>query len=101
MLHAVQLEEDQALLSTEVLFDHEIKQIDDDFDKSRTRLRERVLEGLEERRRRAREEKEGEGIVSVGKSPRTIAPLRCQHSLLAFWRSRNLIHFFFHEQNLR
>jgi len=72
MLHAVQLEEDQDLLSTEVLFEHEMKQIEDDFDKSRTRLRERVLEGLEERRRRAREEKEGEGVVSVGGSPCTL-----------------------------
>lgn len=82
MVHAVQLEEDHSLLSTELVFEHEIKQIDDDFDKSRTRLRERVIEGLEERRRRAREEKEGEGVVSVGKSRWPVHQLRCRCSLL-------------------
>lgn len=101
MLHAVQLEGDQVLLSTEVLFDHEIKQIDDDFDKSRTRLRERVLEGLEERRRRAREEKEGEGVVPVGRSPWAMTQSCCQRSLFAFGALGTCFLSLSRKQNLR
>lgn len=103
LLHAIHYEEDFELNTTEMLFNHEMKQIEDDFDKSRTRLRERVLEGLEERRRRAREEKEGEGVVSVGMCPisqfktgRVIRPysphLSFTHSILTLTLS---LYFFY------
>ena len=52
--------------STEMLFKSEMKQIEDEFEKGRLRLKERIAEGIEERRRRAREEKEGEGVVPAG-----------------------------------
>lgn len=82
LLHAIHYEEDFELNTTEMLFNHEMKQIEDDFDKSRTRLRERVLEGLEERRRRAREEKEGEGVVSVGMCSHFSIQNRARHMVL-------------------
>ncbi|KAF8316533.1 hypothetical protein DL93DRAFT_2077738 [Clavulina sp. PMI_390] len=65
ILNAIEHSEQHASLTIEMLFNHEMKQIEDDFEKSRARLKERVMEGLEERRRRAREEKEGEGVVPV------------------------------------
>lgn len=42
-------------------YEEEKRRVEDEWKRGRTRLRERLLEGIEERRRRAREEKEGEG----------------------------------------
>jgi hypothetical protein len=66
LLDAIELEEQHALDSAQTIWKAEVNQIDDEFKKGKARLRERIMEGLEERRRRAREEKEGEGIVPVG-----------------------------------
>ncbi|KAG6831096.1 hypothetical protein H0H92_012773 [Tricholoma furcatifolium] len=42
-------------------YDEERERVEEEWRKGRERVRERLLEGIEERRRRAREEKEGEG----------------------------------------
>ncbi|KAF9517838.1 hypothetical protein BS47DRAFT_1389550 [Hydnum rufescens UP504] len=68
LLDAIELEEQHALDSAQTIWKAEVNQIDDEFKKGKARLRERIMEGLEERRRRAREEKEGEAIVPVESS---------------------------------
>ncbi|KAG6910064.1 hypothetical protein DXG01_013514 [Tephrocybe rancida] len=42
-------------------YEEDREQVEEEWRKGRERLRERLLEGIEERRRRARDEKEGEG----------------------------------------
>lgn len=66
MLDALELEEQHALDSVRAAWKAETSQIEDEYRKGKLRLKERVLEGLEERRRRAREEKEGDGVVPNG-----------------------------------
>lgn len=55
-------------------YDEERERVEEEWRRGRERIRERMLEGIEERRRRAREEKEGEGTV-VGMSPASHIPL--------------------------
>ena len=68
LLDAITFESQYALDSVQNLWRAEVNQVEEEFRKSKTRLRERIMEGLEERRRRAREEKEGDGTVIVGES---------------------------------
>ncbi|KAF8327793.1 uncharacterized protein EI90DRAFT_3067026 [Cantharellus anzutake] len=68
LLDAISLESQYALDSIQNLWRAEVNQIEEEFRRSKTRLRERVMEGLEERRRRAREEKDGDGTVVVESS---------------------------------
>ena len=42
----------------------ERERVEEEWKRGRERIRERMLEGIEERRRRAREEKDGEGTVA-------------------------------------
>jgi hypothetical protein len=42
-------------------YEEEQEKIEDDWRQRRTRVQERMLEAIEERRRKAREEKDGEG----------------------------------------
>jgi hypothetical protein len=44
-------------------YDEERVGVEDEWRRGRERLKERLIEGIEERRRRAREEKEGEGVI--------------------------------------
>lgn len=77
--HLTQLtyEEKHGLAAIETAHDEERERVEEEWRKGRVRVRERLLEGIEERRRRAREEKEGEGAVN-GPHP-TLSP--CKHRL--------------------
>lgn len=50
--------------SVQTAYEEERERVEEEWRKGRDRIRERLLEGIEERRRRAREEKEGEGTVN-------------------------------------
>lgn len=56
-------EEQHSLDCVQAAYDEERERVEDEWKRGRDRVRERLLEGIEERRRRAREEKEGEGTV--------------------------------------
>lgn len=58
------LEEKHGLAGIETAYEEERERVEEEWRKGRVRVRERLLEGIEERRRRAREEKEGEGAVN-------------------------------------
>lgn len=66
LLDAIDIEEQHALDSVRAAWKAEVALIEDEYRKGQLRLRERVLEGLEERRRRARDEKEGDGVLLNG-----------------------------------
>jgi hypothetical protein len=57
-------------------YEEERQRVEDEWRQGRDRVRVRLLEGIEERRRRAREEKEGEG--TVGGTPHS------SHSILIY-----------------
>jgi hypothetical protein len=57
-------EEKHSLESIQTAYEEERERVEEEWRKGRDRIRERLLEGIEERRRRAREEKEGEGTVN-------------------------------------
>ncbi len=50
-----------ALDLIQTAYEEERERVEDEWKRGRERIKERLLEGIEERRRRAREEKEGEG----------------------------------------
>lgn len=56
-------EERRGLENVEVAYDEEKLRIEEECRVGRARVRERLMEGLEERRKKAREEKEGEGTT--------------------------------------
>jgi hypothetical protein len=70
-------EEKHSLESIQNAYQEEPERVEEEKRKGRDRIRERIFEGIEERRRRAREEKEGEGTVN-GTSP----SLSSQYSLI-------------------
>ncbi len=49
--------------SAQTAYDEERERVEEEWKRGRDRVRERLLEGIEERRRKAREEKEGEGAM--------------------------------------
>lgn len=55
------IEEKYAIDSIQAAYELETERVQDEYERGRVRIRERMLEGIEERRRRAREEKDGEG----------------------------------------
>ena len=61
LLHQYELEEAYGLERAQTAYEEERHRVEDEWKKGRDRVRERLMEGIEERRRRAREEKEGEG----------------------------------------
>ena len=61
------VETKHALELVRIAYEEERERIEDEWKKGHERIRERLMEGIEERRRKAREEKEGEGTV-VGMS---------------------------------
>ncbi|KAJ6583788.1 hypothetical protein B0H10DRAFT_2096516 [Mycena sp. CBHHK59/15] len=63
LLVQLELEEKHALDCAHQAYEEERQRVEDEWRRGRDRVRERLLEGIEERRRRAREEKEGEGTV--------------------------------------
>ncbi|EKM75756.1 hypothetical protein AGABI1DRAFT_24554, partial [Agaricus bisporus var. burnettii JB137-S8] len=60
-----QLENEQrySIECAQTAYDEERERVEDEWKRGRDRVRERLLEGIEERRRKAREEKEGEGAM--------------------------------------
>jgi hypothetical protein len=63
ILAALEMEERHSLDAATTEFDEESERVEEEFKRGRDKVRERLLEGIEERRKRAREEKEGEGTV--------------------------------------
>lgn len=55
------IEEKNALESTQAAYELETQKVQEEWEKGRAQIRQRLMEGIEERRRRAREEKDGEG----------------------------------------
>lgn len=58
-------EEEYAHDAVRVAYEEERDCVIAEYRKGKDRIRERMLEGIEERRRRAREEKDGEGITGT------------------------------------
>ena len=63
LLAQFEAEERYAIECAQIAYDEERERVEEEWKRGRQRVRERLLEGIEERRRRAREEKEGEGTV--------------------------------------
>jgi hypothetical protein len=57
------VEEKYALEGVQTAYEEERERVEEEWKRGRDRVRERLLEGIEERRKRAREEKEGEGTL--------------------------------------
>jgi hypothetical protein len=64
LLEQLAVEERNSLESAEAAYELERERVEEEWKRGRDRIRERLLEGIEERRRRARDEKDGEGTVS-------------------------------------
>ncbi|KAJ7437816.1 hypothetical protein B0H11DRAFT_2255073 [Mycena galericulata] len=63
LLVQLETEEKHAIDCAHMAYEEERQRVEEEWRRGRDRVRERLLEGIEERRRRAREEKEGEGTV--------------------------------------
>ncbi|KAF8903505.1 hypothetical protein CPB84DRAFT_1961176 [Gymnopilus junonius] len=63
LIAQLEFEERYSIECAQVAYEEERDRVEEEWRRGRERVRERLLEGIEERRRRAREEKEGEGIV--------------------------------------
>ncbi|KAJ3742219.1 hypothetical protein DFH05DRAFT_1402932 [Lentinula detonsa] len=61
LLYQDELSESYSLTRAQTAFLEEQRKVEEEWKKGRDRVRERLLEGIEERRKRAREDKEGEG----------------------------------------
>jgi hypothetical protein len=57
------MDEKRELDIIETAYEEERDRVEDEWKRGRDTIRKRLLEGIEERRRRAREEKDGEGNV--------------------------------------
>jgi len=66
LLASCEFQEKYALEGVKTAYEEERQKVEDEWKKGRDRIRERLLEGIEERRRRAREEKDGDGTVGDG-----------------------------------
>lgn len=62
LLSQLVVEENNAHDAVQTAYEEERSRVEDEYKRGRDKVRERLLEGIEERRRRAREEKDGEGI---------------------------------------
>jgi hypothetical protein len=69
LLAQLEVEERNSLESAAAAYDLERERVEEEWKRGRDRIRERLLEGIEERRRRARDEKDGEGTVSGALGP--------------------------------
>ena len=63
LLSSIELQERHTLQTTQTAYEEESRKVENEWTRSRDSIRERMLNGIEERRRRAREEKDGEGTV--------------------------------------
>lgn len=64
-LNQVMLEYEAAILRADEACDDEINRVDEECTLGREQVKGRFLEAIEERRRRAREEKESEGTMGM------------------------------------
>ena len=62
-LAQLEMEERYAIDCAQTAYDEERERVEEEWKRGRERVRERLIEGIEDRRRRAREEKEGEGTT--------------------------------------
>lgn len=70
------LQERHALDCVQTAYEEERERVEDEWKRGRERIKERLLEGIEERRRRAREEKDGEG-TGAGELSALSRPVYC------------------------
>lgn len=63
LLASAVLQERYALESIQTAYEEERAKVEEEWKRGRERIRERLVDGIEERRRRAREEKDGEGAA--------------------------------------
>ena len=63
-LNQATLDYEAALLHADQAYEEELNKLYEEWQTGRERVKERLLEGIEERRRRAREEKDGEGVLN-------------------------------------
>jgi hypothetical protein len=63
LLAQYSVEEKYALEGVQIAYEEERERVEEEWRRGRVRIKERLVEGIEERRRRAREEKEGEGTL--------------------------------------
>lgn len=63
-LNQATLDYEAALLHADQAYEEELNKLHEEWQTGRERVKERLLEGIEERRRRAREEKDGDGILN-------------------------------------
>ncbi|PFH50996.1 hypothetical protein AMATHDRAFT_75196 [Amanita thiersii Skay4041] len=66
ILAQLEMSEKYATECAQTAYDEEQERVEEEWRKGRERVRERLMEGIEERRRRAREEKDGEGTYADG-----------------------------------
>lgn len=68
MLDALDVAEQYALDTLRATWDEEQQKVEEEWRQGKIKVKERCLEAIEERRKRAREEKDGEGLVGAGTS---------------------------------
>jgi hypothetical protein len=61
-LNMAMLDYEASLLRAEQAYVDETTRVEEEWTTGKARVRERLLEGIEERRRKAREEKDGDGV---------------------------------------
>lgn len=61
-LNMARLDYEAVLLRADQAYEDETSRVDEEWSTGRARARERLLEGIEERRRKAREEKDADGL---------------------------------------
>ncbi|CAL1715192.1 unnamed protein product [Somion occarium] len=66
LLTSLVFQEKFSLDCIQTAYEEEREKVEEEWRKGRERIRERLLEGIEERKQRAREEKDGEGTVGDG-----------------------------------
>lgn len=65
-LNQIALDEEYAIECVRAAWEEERTKVEDEWNKGRDRIRDRMLEGIEERRKRAREDKDSEGNIGGG-----------------------------------
>jgi hypothetical protein len=63
-LNQASLDYEASLRHADQAYEEDLNKLHDEWQTGRERVKERLLEGIEERRRRAREEKDGDGILN-------------------------------------
>jgi hypothetical protein len=63
LLAQLGFEERHARQGVDTAYDEERDRVEEEYKKGRESIRARLLEGIEDRRKRAREEKDGEGTI--------------------------------------